>query len=171
MPGPLSQTAQLTPGGISLSKAAAARMPLNIALDGAYYKDGRLVLSGRSDRESGFNAALLLTALRAACEPTDPYFSLDPVDVVAWNADGQSASEDLWRHITKDLNWGTKAMAKPSNTTSLLILLQFGRDVIIRACGTKYRKAIPISKPNWSFVRNGSDKQGSVRYYTRETFS
>ena len=62
------------PGGISLSKAAAARMPLNIALDGAYYKDGRLVLSGRSDSEFGFNAALLLTALRAACEPTDPYF-------------------------------------------------------------------------------------------------
>jgi hypothetical protein len=110
------------PGGISLSKAAAARMPLNIALDGAYYKDGRLVLSGRSDRESGFDAALLLTALRAACEPTDPYFSLDPVDVKAWNADGQSASEDLWRHIARDLNWGRKPTAKPGNTASALIV-------------------------------------------------
>ncbi|PZR87147.1 MAG: hypothetical protein DLM68_08835, partial [Hyphomicrobiales bacterium] len=56
-------------------------MPVNIALDGAYYKDGRLVLSGRSDTNSGFDAALFRTALRAACEPTDPYFSLDPVDV------------------------------------------------------------------------------------------
>ncbi len=35
------------PGGISLSKAAAARAPINIALDGIYYKDGRLVLSGQ----------------------------------------------------------------------------------------------------------------------------
>ena len=100
IPPPTSHPA---PGGISLSKAAAAQMPLNIALDGAYYKDGRLVLSGRSDGEYGFDAALLRHALSCrTCEPTDPYFSLDPLDVKAWNADGQSASEDLWRHIVKD---------------------------------------------------------------------
>jgi hypothetical protein len=93
-------------------------MPLNIALDGAYYKDGRLVLSGQPDTDSGFDAALFLTALRAACEPLDPYFSLDPVDAAAWNTDGQGASEDFWRHIKGDLNLGGKVVAKPANAAN-----------------------------------------------------
>jgi hypothetical protein len=78
------------------------------------------VLSGRSDRESGFDAALLLTALRAACEPTDPYFSLDPIDVAAWNADGQSASAALWQRIKGDLNRGRKPVATRRNAASSL---------------------------------------------------
>ena len=99
MPGPLSQTAQLAPGGISLSKAAAARMPLNIGLDGAYYKDGEVVLTGRYDREHSMDAALLLTAIRLACESDDPYFSLDPLNGAAWLNEGQNASKVLWERI------------------------------------------------------------------------
>lgn len=115
-----SLSAMTGPGGISLSKAAAARMAINITLDGTYYKDGRLVLSGQPHMSSGFDAALFLTALRAACEPNDPYFSLDPVDVIAWDADGRNASEVLWRKISRDLNWGHKPAAKPSNAASSL---------------------------------------------------
>jgi hypothetical protein len=76
----ISPSSLATPGGISLSKAAAARTPLNLDLDGAYYKDGEVVLSGRYDPEHRLDAALLLTAIRLACESDDPYFSLDPLE-------------------------------------------------------------------------------------------
>ena len=90
------------PSGISLSKAAAEAMPLNIDLKGAFYKDGQIVLSGSADSRRGFDAALFLTAVRLACEASDPYFSLDPPVGSAWNAEGQSASAALWEKIKSD---------------------------------------------------------------------
>src|SRR5262249_40838219 len=74
----------LRPGGISLTRAAVDGMRLNISLDGAQYKDGTLVLTGRHDDHQTLDAALFLTALRLACEPNDPYFSLDPDDGGEW---------------------------------------------------------------------------------------
>ena len=87
------------PGGISLTKAAAERMPLNIALDSLAFRDGRVVLSGRLDNESTIDAALFLTAGRLACEPGDPYFSLDPEDGIAWSDQGRAASTAIWDRI------------------------------------------------------------------------
>lgn len=76
-----------SPGEISLAKAAAERMPLDISLDGAYYSAGNIVFSGRDSKES-IDAGLLLTAMRAACENEDLYFSLDPENGPAWLKEG-----------------------------------------------------------------------------------
>jgi hypothetical protein len=91
-----------TPGGISLSMAAASRLAININLDGLYGRQGRLVLSGRSDGEQSVDAALFYTALRLACEPNDPFFSLDPDNNKLWTEEGRSASEVLWKRIRAD---------------------------------------------------------------------
>ena len=93
---------QVRVGGISLSKAAAERMPLNITLDGSYYSDGRVVLMGKSDPAHSIDAALFLTSMRLACESVDPYFSLDPVDGAAWNTEGQEATEAFWKRVASD---------------------------------------------------------------------
>jgi hypothetical protein len=100
-PAPIGSVshAQARPGGISLSKAAAERMPLNITLDGSYYSDGRIVLMGKPDQAHSIDAALFLTSLRLACESVDPYFSLDPVEGAAWNREGQEASLAFWERI------------------------------------------------------------------------
>jgi hypothetical protein len=74
-------------------------MPLNIALDSLAFRDGRIVLSGRLDKEGTIDAALFLTAGRLACEPGDPYFSLDPEDGMAWSDQGRAASEAIWERI------------------------------------------------------------------------
>lgn len=99
------QNAQLparsAPGGISLSKAAAARMPLDIVLDASSFSEGRIVLSGRS-ASGGMDAALLLTAFRVACDGRDPYFSLDPDNGAAWSSQGNEASRVFWERIKKD---------------------------------------------------------------------
>ena len=95
--------ATAAPGGISLSRAAAAAMPINIAVDGAYYKDGRLVLSGRPG--AGLDAALVLTSLRLACESGDPYFSLDPDNGGAWLEQGERAFQILWQQVKQDIGW------------------------------------------------------------------
>lgn len=76
------------PGGISLSKAAADKLNLNLDFEGAFFADGKIVLSGRP-QPGGIDAAILLTSLRLACEPGDPFFSLDPDDGKAWSDDGE----------------------------------------------------------------------------------
>jgi hypothetical protein len=86
-------------GGISLSRAAAKSMPLNLTLDGSYYSDGRIVLMGRRDAAHSIDAALFFTALRLACDGSDPYFSLDPVEGASWNAQGEQAVEAFWSRI------------------------------------------------------------------------
>lgn len=80
------------PGGISLNKAAAEKLNLNLDFDGAFFADGRIVLSGRP-QTAGIDAALFLTSLRLACEPDDPYFSLDPDNGAAWWNEGQQLSK------------------------------------------------------------------------------
>jgi hypothetical protein len=92
------------PGGISLSKAAAERMPLNITLDGSYYSDGRIVLMGKRDPAHSIDAALFLTSLRLACDSADPYFSLDPVEGAAWNREGEEATVAFWERISANFN-------------------------------------------------------------------
>lgn len=89
------------PGGISLSRAAAERMALNFELEGSYVNAGEIVLSGRPSA-AGFDAALFLTAVRLACQPDDPYFSLDPDDGRAWSNEGHNAAEALWKKISGD---------------------------------------------------------------------
>ena len=96
---PATQPAQ--PGGISLSKAAAERMPLEFVLDASSFFDGKIVLSGRPSK-GGIDAALFLTTLRAACDDHDPYFSLDPDNGALWSQQGERASEEFWERIKKD---------------------------------------------------------------------
>jgi hypothetical protein len=90
-----------SPGGISITRAAAERMPLGTSLDGLYYRDGRIVIAGDQVADT-MDAALLLTALRLSCEPSDPYFSLDPLDGAAWNREGAEATEAFWQRINKE---------------------------------------------------------------------
>src|SRR4029077_4273124 len=77
------------------------RMPLDISLDASYFKDNKIVLAGR-DARPVIDAALFLTALRAACEEQDPYFSLDADNGGMWNKEGDEAFELLWERIKKD---------------------------------------------------------------------
>lgn len=93
------------PGGISLSRAAAERMPLGFTLEGAYVQADRLVLSGRRSNAGNIDAALLLTAVRATCEGRDPHFSLDPDNPAAWNEATRKAGEELRERIARDLGW------------------------------------------------------------------
>lgn len=120
---PSTPGASSTPGGISLSKAAASRMALNITLEGAYYKDGRLVLSGRETSEQTLDSALLLTALRAACETGDPYFSLDP-DSGAWLEEGEKAFATLWERVKADVGWERRVKADQRTVRSHSLLVR-----------------------------------------------
>lgn len=99
------------PGGISLSRAAADRMPLDIALDASALSDGKIVLSGRASK-TRMDAALFLTALRAACDDHDPYFSLDPDNGALWSQQGEQASNEFWEKIKKDFPSDAPARAK-----------------------------------------------------------
>jgi hypothetical protein len=103
------------PGGISLTKAAADRMPLNITLDGSYYSDGRIVLMGKQDPAHSIDAALFLTSLRLACTSTDPYFSLDPIQGPAWNKEGEEASAAFWKRIEANFKKQPNIRQKSSN--------------------------------------------------------
>ncbi|MDB5579172.1 MAG: hypothetical protein JWR80_4348 [Bradyrhizobium sp.] len=107
------------PGGISLRRAAAERMPLNFSIDGAFVKDGRFVLSGLAASHGSIDAAIFLTALRATCEGHDPYFSLDPDDISGWQQATQQGSEELYNHIKKDVGWSIKKGTK-RNTPSIV---------------------------------------------------
>lgn len=117
------QFAMARPGGISLSSAAAEAMPIRIDLDGVYYHDGKLAVSGRESRGQTFDAALMLTAFRTACDVGDPYFSLDPDNAVAWSDETERASEKLWERVSKDVNWGApvKADRRTVNANSLMV--------------------------------------------------
>jgi hypothetical protein len=115
-PGPLPSPGPTTivmraPGGISLNRAAAERMPIDVDLDGAWYRDGRLVLSGRKSSAHTLDAALMMTAFRAACESGDPYFSLDPDNGAAWSEEGHKASERLWDAISGEVGWNAPVQA------------------------------------------------------------
>jgi hypothetical protein len=112
-------TFAIQPGGISLTRAAAERMPLNFSIEGSFVKDGRIVLSGHKDTEGSIDAALFLTALRATCEGRDPYFSLDPDDTATWLLETKNAGQELFAHIKKDTAWSMQRRAT-RNTPSVL---------------------------------------------------
>jgi hypothetical protein len=101
-PGPAPATSS-TPGGISLTMAAAAGMPIAFSLDGSYIDGQHLVLAGTPGGE-GFDAALFLTALRLACERDDPYFSLDPDDGKAWASEGDHAADEVRARLKSELS-------------------------------------------------------------------
>jgi hypothetical protein len=109
-PGPTTLVMR-APGGISLNRAAAERMAIDLDLDGAWYRDGKLVLSGRKSSAHTLDAALVMTAFRAACESGDPYFSLDPDNGAAWSEQGHKASDELWRAISGDVGWNAPIRA------------------------------------------------------------
>ncbi len=92
------------PGGISLSKAAAERMALDINIEGIAYRDGRVVLAGSHDNATRIDAGLFLTSLRLACGAYDPYFSLDPVDGAAWIEQADEAAKVVWRRLGDSFN-------------------------------------------------------------------
>jgi len=116
---PQSTFAAARPGGISLSKAAAERMPFNFSIEGASVNNGRIVLSGRSSSDSSIDAALFLTALRATCEGRDPYFSLDPDDIALWLQESEKGGEEFFEHIKKDTTWSLQKRAT-RNSSSIL---------------------------------------------------
>ncbi|MEA2878768.1 MAG: hypothetical protein QOF14_3964 [Hyphomicrobiales bacterium] len=93
------------PGGISLSKAAAERMALNVDLEGLHYSNGQIILSGRPNAGNSIDAALFLTAVRTACEATDPFFSLDPDNGSAWLEQGRASVKSMWDRLRGDFTW------------------------------------------------------------------
>ena len=97
-------------GGVTLSRAAAERLPLNISLDASSLANGQIVLSGREDKQ-GIDAALLLTTLRLSCEERDPYFSLDPDDGEQWSNAGRQLSQLVLKRMEKE------GAAKPRNAS------------------------------------------------------
>jgi hypothetical protein len=109
-PNSSGRTLTAMPGGISLSQAAAERLPLNFELDSAFIADGRIILSGRKTSSGSIDAALFLTALRATCENSDPYFSLDPDNVASWVAETQQAVAELNAAIKNDVTWHIKGV-------------------------------------------------------------
>jgi hypothetical protein len=111
------------PGGISLSMAAAMRMPLDLDLDGTYFKDGHIVLMGRRNAGHEMDAALFLTALRASCETEDPYFSLDPDDGKAWTEEGNELATALWQRIRG--HFGGNGRAVPRNLAEAFTVQAF----------------------------------------------
>ncbi|WP_194479225.1 hypothetical protein [Bradyrhizobium sp. CCBAU 53338] len=98
-PSSVSPTSR--PGGVSISRAAAERMPLGVSLDAAAVSDGKIILSGHA-AQAGMDAALFLSVLRAACTDHDPYFSLDPDDGALWSQQGERASDEFWNRIKAD---------------------------------------------------------------------
>jgi hypothetical protein len=90
------------PGGISLTTAAAAGMPITIDLDAIRYDaaNNSVVLSGSSTGEPQvFDAAIFLTTLRLACTQ-DPYFSLDPPNAADYAAQERDAFKVLEGTLT-----------------------------------------------------------------------
>ncbi len=90
------------PGGISLNVAAAHRLSMKLDLESVYTRDGRVVLSGKSGGAYTVDAALFLTAMRAACEMADPYMSLDPDNGQAWTEETSKAGKAVWEQIKGD---------------------------------------------------------------------
>jgi hypothetical protein len=129
LPSQTTRALPVTPGGISLSRAAAERMPLNLSLEGAYLtSSGRLILSGRASSDS-IDAALLMTAMRVACEGEDLYFSLDPDDGAAWFREGQEASNALWQRIRDGFKHGlSQSDARRKNNILELTTVSARRD-------------------------------------------
>ena len=116
---PMAMAAVYRPGGISLSKAAAERMSLNIDLEGLHYSNGQIVLAGSPNANSGIDAALFLTALRMACESSDPSFSLDADNAEAWSEQGQLAARAVWEVAQRDYTWNPNIPANRGHNATI----------------------------------------------------
>jgi hypothetical protein len=153
-PMPSAQPARFAPGGISLSKAAAERMPLNLSLDSAYLEGDRLVLSGPGTNAETIDAALFLTALRATCEGADPYFSLDPDNMAAWMSETHQAGEEFHARTKADTGWSLRKGARASTPSILNFRTvsashdypDFWRSVLVRYPNMRSRL---VFKPEW----------------------
>jgi hypothetical protein len=97
------QAAFRQPGGISLTKAAAERMALNIDIDAITYRNGQIIIAGAQNAANKIDAALFLTAMRLACTPGDPFFSLDPVDGRAWQEQSRAAMDAAWKQVESSI--------------------------------------------------------------------
>lgn len=141
---PAPAVAPATPGGISLTKAAALRLPLNISLEGAYFKHGRLLLSGQEDANGTLDSALLLTSLRAACEARDPYFSLDPDSGSEWVEEVGGASKEFLYRIK-----GTAGLSRPVKGDKETLRRQslFVRDILASRDFPQFWDQIALSYP------------------------
>src|SRR5262249_4086463 len=99
---------RFSPGGISLSRAAAERMALEIDIDAIAYRDGQIVISGPESKATKIDAALFLTSMRLACGAGDPFFSLDPVDGAAWQEQSQAAMDVVWKRMQDKITSGVR---------------------------------------------------------------
>lgn len=151
---PSTSLTMTKPGGIYLSKAAAERMPLNLSLDGAFIDRDRIVLSGRGNADSTIDAALFLTALRAACAGQDPYFSLDPDDISAWIRETNEAGEEFRQRTANEFRWSfRKGLSRGTPGILKFRTLSASRDFpgIWTAIRDKYPglRSRLVFKPEW----------------------
>lgn len=137
------------PGGISLTRAASEKLNLNIDFDGAFFADGRIVLSGRPQAK-GIDAAIFLTSLRLACESGDPSFSLDPDDGQAWTEEGRKLSEVVWTKLRPRV----EPRASPRKPSGLTIRVfsarkEYGNEWPKMLSGYPNFKTRLVFKPEW----------------------
>lgn len=90
-----------TPGGISLSRAAAASIKLPFSVDSFTFEKGNLIISGRDTKSNQLRLPYLMTGLRLACSGEDPYFSLDTDDGQTWKTEGVAIHREIGGHIKK----------------------------------------------------------------------
>jgi hypothetical protein len=149
-PAPTSYVALRVPGGVSISKAAAERMPIGFDIEASYLKDGPLILSGRKDSTGSIDAAIMLTAIRAACEPSDPYFSLD-TDGVEWIAESKKAREELISRIRGDLFISKLTPTYPVGTTYRTISARRDYPAIWAKISARYPhlRSKLVFRPSW----------------------
>jgi hypothetical protein len=71
--------------------------------DGARIGKDGVILAGAADKNVKFDAAMLLTVTRLACEADDPYFSLDPDDGRLWQREADQAFGEAWTALQADI--------------------------------------------------------------------
>jgi hypothetical protein len=100
-----------TPGGISLSFAAAANLAIKLDLEAFHAEEGRLTFGGREGNAQLVDAPLFMTALRLACERSSPYMSLDADDGAAWTRSVERAGDEIWPRIRDDFGYNAALAA------------------------------------------------------------
>ena len=94
-------------------------MLLNVDLEGLHYANGQIILSGRPSAGATIDAALFLTAMRTACEATDPFFSLDPDNGQAWLDQGRASVKLMWDRSRGDFTWTPNVPANRGRNASI----------------------------------------------------
>jgi hypothetical protein len=140
------QAAFRQPGGISLTKAAAERMALNIDIDAITYRDGKIIIAGPQNAANKIDAALFLTAMRLACTPGDPFFSLDPVDGRAWQEQSRAAMDAAWKQAESSIK---ARLRSPFDVQTFSVQRDFA--AIWAKIGSQYPelRAELVFRPEW----------------------